>query len=174
MGNESKSKTNTKGIFESPRPNAVLLTTIHLLLPFFPSFSRHSRYKLELGRGRSFRFEQGQAKKNVDKDNGFSAGPLNSIWTLTFRKMRTKTIFYDQFHEHLSNKWWSEVNHFETLAQTQLPMDPGDHVQSTEVVRRHFSLSLPTLSWPAQHWPSGNAERNGDGTLDKTCSFYIE
>ena len=27
---------------------------------------------------------------------------------------------------------------------------------------------------PSQHWPSGNADRNGDGTFGKTCSFYIK
>lgn len=136
MGNESKGhfgESKAKCCFADNYPSSSAL-----LSQFLPTLT----LQIGAGEGQEFQVWAGQAKKNVDKDNGFSASPLNSIWTLTFRKMRTKTIFYDQLHEHLSNKWWSEVNHFETLAQTQLPMDPGDHVWSTEVVRRHFSLSL--------------------------------
>lgn len=140
MGNESKSKTQKASL--RVQGQSLLCRQLSIFIcPFLPVSPDIHSYKLDLGRGKSFRFEQGQGKKNVDEDNGFSADPLNSIWTLTLREMRNKTIFYDQLHEHSSNKWWSEVNHFETLAQTQLPVDHGDHVQSTEVVRRHF-LSL--------------------------------
>lgn len=154
MGNGSK--INTKGICRQ--------FSISFCSSYPVSSDTHG-YKWSWGGGRSFRFEQGRCKKNVDEDNGFS-GPLNSIWTLTFRKMRTKTIFHDQLLEDLSNKWWSEVNLWVSSISTAVYRSWCPHAEHSGGENTHLTIFARAPAW---HQPFGSAERSGDGTLGRSC-----
>lgn len=111
MGNGSKIKQHKRVFLKG---QGWMLLCRQLCISFCSSLASPDAHgcKWSWGGGRTIQFEQGWDKKNIEEDNGFSAGPLNLTWTLPCREMRTKTIFHDQLHGHLSNKWWLKVNRF--------------------------------------------------------------
>lgn len=107
----------TKGIFERQRPNAALQTAHHLLLFFFLGASWHPWLQMRTKEGAEvWGLSRNRRRKMLVKITVSQLAPWTQFEVLRLGKR------HDQLCEHPSNKWWSEVNLFESLAQAWLSM----------------------------------------------------